>query len=94
MHSQDEKLYREARRRVRRKKEFYSHLLSYFTIGLFLTLINWYAFEGHWWVKWVWLGWGIGIFFHGLSLFKNSLLFGEKWEEKEVRKELERLKRV
>lgn len=48
MHSQDERLYREARRRVRRKKEFYSHLLSYFTIGLFLTLINWYAFEGHW----------------------------------------------
>jgi hypothetical protein len=55
--------------------------------------INWYTRPGHWWVQWVWLGWGIGIFFHGISLFKNNVLFGDKWEEDEIRKEMERMKR-
>jgi hypothetical protein len=41
----------------------------------------------------VWIGWGIGIFFHGIRLFKNNILFGEKWEEEEIKKEMERRKR-
>jgi hypothetical protein len=93
MTHEEEKIFKEARKRVRRKKEFYSHLISYFTVGLFLTFINWYSNPGHWWVQWVWIGWGIGIFFHGIRLFKNNILFGEKWEEEEIKKEMERRKR-
>ncbi|MBX2945626.1 MAG: 2TM domain-containing protein [Cyclobacteriaceae bacterium] len=93
MNNNDDKLYREARKRVKRKKEFYSHLLSYITICLFLTFINWYSNPGHWWVQWVWLGWGIGIFFHGLSLFRKNFVFGDEWEEKEIQKEMERMRK-
>ncbi|MCU0356532.1 MAG: 2TM domain-containing protein [Cyclobacteriaceae bacterium] len=93
MNITEDQLYREARKRVKKKKKFYSHLISYLVIGTFLTFINWYTRPGHWWVQWVWLGWGIGIFFHGISLFKNNVLFGEKWEEDEIRKEMERMKR-
>lgn len=93
MNHNDDKLYREARKRVRRKKKFFSHLLSYFTIGLFLTFINWYTRPGHWWVQWVWIGWGIGIFFHAIGLYKRNILFGDEWEEKEIQKEMDRMKR-
>ncbi len=92
MDLREEKLYREARRRVRRKKEFFSHLLSYLFIGSLLTFLNWYTYPGHWWVHWIWIGWGIGIFFHSLSLFRTNILFGNEWEEKEIQKELERLR--
>lgn len=94
MNNNDDKLYREARKRVKRKKEFYSHLLSYLTIGFFLTFVDWFSHPERWWVQWVWLGWGIGIFFHGLSLFRKNILFGDEWEEKEIQKEMERMKRA
>lgn len=93
MNNNDDKLYREARKRVKRKKEFYSHLLSYLTVGLFLTFVDWFSHPERWWVQWVWLGWGIGIFFHGMSLFRKNIVFGDEWEEKEIQKEMERMKR-
>jgi hypothetical protein len=93
MENADERLYREARKRVRRKRKFYSHVLSYVAVGIFLTFINWYSTPGRWWVQWVWLGWGVGIFFHGVSLFRRNILFGDEWEERKIREEMERMKR-
>lgn len=93
MTNEHDKLYKEARKRVKHKKKFYSHLISYFTIGLFLTFINWYTNPEHWWVKWVWIGWGIGIFFHGIGLFKQNIIFSDDWEERKIREEMEKMKR-
>jgi hypothetical protein len=93
MENTDEKLYRAARKKVRRKRKFYSHLLSYLAVGVFLTFVNWFTRPGHWWVQWVWIGWGIGIFFHAISLYRRNILFGDDWEEQKIKEEMEKIKK-
>jgi hypothetical protein len=93
MENTDEKLYRAARKKVRRKRKFYSHLLSYLAVGVFLTFVNWFTRPGHWWVQWVWIGWGIGIFFHAISLYRRNILFGDDWEDQKIKEEMEKMKK-
>jgi uncharacterized protein (DUF486 family) len=97
MTPEEEKLYKEATKKVRRIKSFYNNLLSYFAIGLFLTFINWWTQSDEedikWWVVWVWVGWGIAIFFQGLGLYRNNILFSDDWEERKIKEEMERMKR-
>lgn len=94
---EDDKLYKEARKRVRRKKSYYSALISYFAVGTFLTFLNWYTQRDEeiidWWVIWVWFGWGIGMFFYTISFFKNGIVFGQDWEERKIKEEMEKMKR-
>ena len=94
---EEEKLYKDARKRVRRKKSYYSALISYFAVGTFLTFLNWYTQRDeetiHWWVIWVWFGWGIGMFFYTVSFFKNGVFFGQDWEDRKIKEEMEKMKR-
>ena len=91
---QDEKeLYEKARRRVKKIRDFYSNVFSYVVISTFLTLLNWYTNPDHWWVQWVWFGWGFGVAMHGIGLYKTNILFGEDWEEKKIKEEIEKMKR-
>jgi hypothetical protein len=94
---EEERLYKEARKRVRRKKSYYSAIISYFAVGTFLTFLNWYTQRDeetiHWWVIWVWFGWGIGMFFYTISFFKTGVLFGQDWEERKIKEEMEKMKR-
>lgn len=94
---EEEKLYKDARKRVRRKKSYYSALISYFAVGTFLTFLNWYTQRDEesirWWVIWVWFGWGIGMFFYTISFFKNGIIFGQDWEDRKVKEEMEKMKR-
>jgi Na+-driven multidrug efflux pump len=97
MTPEEEKLYKEAKKKVRRLRSFYSNILSYLAIGTFLTFICWWTQrdedEIRWWVAWVWIGWGIGIFFHGLSLYRRNILFSDDWEERKIKEEMEKMKR-
>lgn len=94
---EEEKLYKEARKRVRRKKSYYSAIISYFAVCTFLTFLNWYTQRDeetiHWWVIWVWFGWGIGMFFYTISFFKSGVIFGQDWEDRKIKEEMEKMKR-
>ena len=52
----------------RRRKGFYSHLLSYLIICAALLLINNFS-RGPWWFQWPMLGWGIGLAFHFKAIY-------------------------
>jgi hypothetical protein len=39
------------------------------------------------------MGWGIGVFFHGLGLYRRNILFSEDWEERKIKEEMEKMKR-
>jgi hypothetical protein len=93
MNQTDDQLYNEARKKVRRLRNFYSHVAMYVAVSTFLTFVNWYTNPGHWWVKWVWIGWGIGIFFNGLGLYKRNILFTDEWEERKIKEEMEKMKK-
>lgn len=75
---------------VRKLKGFYIHLAQYVLVVALLAVINALTTPNRWWVQWVFLGWGIGVFFHWLQISERFGLFGSKWEKEQVEKRLGR----
>ncbi len=69
---EDREAYNEARRRAGAKLGFYLHLAIYVTTNIVLIAINLATTPQHLWFWWPLLGWGIGVFFHGLAVFAFS----------------------
>ncbi len=64
--------YQRAAKRVRAKMRFYRHLAFYAAVIFLLLMINLMTGPGYLWVKWPFLGYGIIIFSHWLSVFPFS----------------------
>ena len=75
---------------VRKLKGFYFHLAQYVLVVSLLTVINALTTPNRWWVQWVVMGWGVGVFFHWLQISERFGLFGSKWEKEQVEKRLGR----
>ena len=75
---------------VRKLKGFYIHLAQYVLVVALLAVINALTTPNHWWVQWVIMGWGIGVFFHWLQISERFSLFGSTWEKEQVEKRLGR----
>ena len=75
---------------VRKLKGFYIHLAQYVLVVALLAVINALTTPNHWWVQWVVMGWGVGVFFHWLQISERFSLFGSKWEKDQVEKRLGR----
>jgi len=86
-----EETYKRAKRRVEAKIGFYIHLAVYIGVNILLLIINLTASPQYLWFTWPLLGWGIGLFFHGLSVFVflNRRFQGmkERMIEEEMKKE-------
>jgi hypothetical protein len=76
--------YQKARRRVLKMKGFYIHLTIYVLVMILLVAIN-IATGPEWWVQWPFLGWGIGLAAHGLSVFGAVKWLGPEWEERKIK---------
>jgi transcriptional regulator with XRE-family HTH domain len=75
---------------VRKLKGFYIHLVQYVvTIGIF-AVINLLTLPHYFWVKWIALGWGLGVLFHGLRVFNQIPFLNGDWERQQVEKRLGR----
>lgn len=91
----DEEIVKLAQKRVQDKKDFFVHLAMYVIINLFLFFM-WLFITGgkhgaYPWFLWVVLGWGVGVAAHAVSVFLNPK--GSSWEQREIQKEIERLKK-
>ena len=75
---------------VRKLKGFYIHLANYVLVIAVLTVVNALTTPNRWWVQWVVMGWGVGVFFHWLQISERFGLFGSKWEKEQVEKRLGR----
>ena len=82
-------LYDRAKKKVKEKKEFYSNFSSWLAVSLFLFLINLLTSSEFLWAFFPFMGWGIGVFFHGLKVF--SPRFNQDWEEIQIHQEMKRL---
>jgi len=78
----EEERYYQAKKRVEEIKGFYGNLAAYILVNIFLIILNLATSPKYLWFFWPLLGWGIGVVFHGLSVFKVSPFFGKEWEEK------------
>jgi len=81
-----------AKKRVDQIKGFYIHFSIYIIINAFI-LINIYLntndfwFWGHFTTL---ISWGIGVAFHAAKVFGFNLLFSKSWEEKQIKKYMDK----
>jgi hypothetical protein len=85
----EEQIYEEARKRVEKKRGFYSHLTVYVIVNIILILIWFFTSRGFPWFIFPLGGWGIGIIFHFLDVF----VFEGKDNSAAVEKEAERIRK-
>lgn len=81
---------REAMEYVRDIRSFYSNLIGYAVIIPVLVIINLVTNPGYFWAIWPIFGWGIGLVWHGLSVFEIFTPFGDEWEKRQIEKRLRR----
>ncbi|PCH75654.1 MAG: histidine kinase [Flavobacteriaceae bacterium] len=74
-----------AKEKVKQLKEFYTHGIVYVCVITFLIILNLIVSPRYLWVVFPMIGWGIGVFFHGLSVFNVEVVFGNKWESQKIK---------
>jgi len=78
-----------ARRRVRAKMGWFFHATVYVLVNLFIFARSEYGFGTHSWHVAPLLGWGLGLAFHGISVWFVGA--GSGFRERMVQRERERL---
>jgi hypothetical protein len=88
---ENQEAYQRAKKRVEAKIGFYVHLTVYVCVNLLLIIINLTTSRQYLWFQWPLIGWGIGLFFHGLGVFVFSgrSSVKERMIQKEMEKEME-----
>lgn len=84
-----ENSYLKAQKKVEAIKGFYGNLSSYVIIITGLAIVNLLTSSRHLWFIYPAVGWGIGVLFHGMSVFNYNFFLGKDWEEKKIRKIME-----
>ena len=87
--------YKEAKKKVKTKKEFYEHLTVYAVMSVFFFMLNALTAFGNWWFYWPILGWGIGVLFHYFEVFGFPGIpeMSKEWEERQIQQELKKLEK-
>jgi|SRR5690606_14478288 len=86
----NENKYFKAKQRVAEIKKFYSSVMFYCLFIASLAGLNYYL--NQWrnpWFLWAAFGWGIGIMFHAMKVFRFTPFFGKEWEERKMRQFME-----
>ena len=73
--------------RLKKKSEFWSHVLAYVLVNAFLVVIWTVTGGGFFWPVFPLLGWGIGLAFHARDVF-----WGEKFSEERIRREMQHMR--
>ena len=79
-------------KRVKEKKDFYNHLISFVSTMAFMLVINLMTSPGYLWVTWLLIGWGIGLVSHYFSVFGFFGMGTEDWEDREVQREISKIR--
>ena len=81
----DTELRRQAVERIKKRSEFWSHVAAYVLFNALIVVV-WYAVGGgFFWPIFPIAGWGIGLFFHAMDVFRRPIT------EERIRREMERL---
>ena len=90
-------IYRKARKRVKQKKGFFIHFSVYIAVGVFFLTMNLVTDPWDLWFFYPLLPWGVALLIHYFSIFGlpgKERVLTQKWEEKEMEKEIQRLEKL
>lgn len=85
--------YKKAKKKVKEIKGFYSHLLTYVLVNLFLIFINLKYSSHYLWFLWPLIGWGLGVLINGVIVFDALPFLNKEWEEKKIEQFIEEEKK-
>ncbi len=84
-----------AKKRVKAKKGFYVHFVTFISVGIFFFLMNIATFgdSGEWWFFFPMIPWSVGLFIHYFVIFgiPGTNIMTDGWKEREMEKEIQRL---
>jgi hypothetical protein len=92
----DTEAYEMAVKRVKKLKGFYTHLLVYVIINIFIYVVNVRGSHGDYFALQNFTTaffWGIGLLAHATSVFVPEIVFGKNWEERKIREFMEKEER-
>ena len=82
--------YFQAKKQVRKIKDFYRHLTVYSLVIISLATINLSTSPQYLWFFWPLFWWGIGLVFHGMKVFIYMPFLGTNWEQKKINSLMEK----
>jgi hypothetical protein len=86
----EEEIYEEAKKRVKAKKDLYSHIAIYVLVNAFLVVIWAVTSGGFPWFVFPLGGWGIGLFFHILDV----LVWQRRSDRQAIEKEADNIRKT
>jgi fatty acid desaturase len=90
MELSEQEIYEEARKRVKRKRDFYSHLGAYVIVNIVLVVIWALSGSGYMWFLWPLGIWGVFVLWNFIEVFLLDNVLSEK---SAIDKEIEKMKR-
>ena len=90
--------YKKAKKKVKEIKDFYTHLTVYIIVNTVLLFVHIGIFQNglshleipKWSMFTTPFFWGIGLFFHGVHVFKDNIPFLKDWEERKISEYMEK----
>ncbi|HEU0137535.1 MAG TPA: 2TM domain-containing protein [Flavobacterium sp.] len=93
----EQQRFERAQKRVKAIAGFYKHLISYLLVNCFLVALKYYSLDAN--ESLFTFGtfstaffWGIGLVFHGVSVFGANVFLGQDWEERKIRELMDKQK--
>jgi len=98
MKTEEKAKFERAKKRVAEVKGFYTHLLVYVLVNLFLLAANLGLFSGSpiklgmpdWAYFTTPFFWGISLALHGLWVFSKKMDFLKNWEERKIKEYMDK----
>ena len=92
----DNRNYSVAKKKVKKKKGFYQHLITYTIINTFMFLLVFFSETGSDRFGWLvpMMGWGFGLMMHYLGVFGlpgRDRILSKDWEEREILREMNKM---
>jgi len=86
----DEEIRKQAVKAIKRKREFWTHVVAYCIVNVFLIVIWYINGRGYFWPGWVLAGWGIGLAFNAWDAYGRGK---RAISEDEIQREIDRQRR-
>ncbi|MBA5793692.1 2TM domain-containing protein [Flavobacterium sp. xlx-214] len=74
-----------AKKRVKKVKGFYIHLITYICVNSFFIIINLLKPNDGYWFIFPLLGWGIGLFADAAGTFSFIPFLNRDWENRKIK---------
>jgi len=84
----EQEIREQAVERLKKKRDFKTHVLMYVTVNVFLVVIWAVSDSGFFWPIFPILGWGVGVIANAWDVYGRKPI-----SEDEIRREVERLRR-